>query len=165
MTGESIEKRRMRFSSMLRINRDKLDDEVSEHAESYHKVAELHVMAVADYDAIKQELEDASAEEDAEIRVGLMEESKRVTETAIRRKIREIPRIQQLSKELLDAKFQMDRCAVLKESFGQRSYMLRELTGLYISRRLNNTDAHSAKGDLQDFAETRIRSERARRVR
>lgn len=162
MTEETIEKRRMRYYSLLRINRDKIDDEVAGHAENYHKVAELHVLAVADYDAIKQELDDATAEEDAEIRAGLMEESKKVTETAIKQKIREIPRIQKLSRELLDAKFEMDRCAVLKESFAQRSYMLKELTGLYIARRLTS-DAHGVKGDLQDFAEKRVQSERVRR--
>lgn len=157
---ETVDEKLAKLRSLLRINRDRLDDEVSEHAEYYEKAAELHVLAVAEFDAIKQELDDVIAEESCAVRLS----EDKMTETAIKQLVKDKPKVQSLSRELLDAKLLVDRCAVLKESFGQRSYMMRELVGLYIARRLSS-NAHSAKEDLQSYSSGRVREERARDIR
>lgn len=157
---ETVDEKLSRLRSLLHINRDKLDDEVAEHAEHYERVAELHVLAVSEYDAIKQELDDVIAEESVAVR----QSEDKMTETAIKQLVKDKPKVQKLSRELLDAKLLVDKCSVLKESFGQRSYMMRELVGLYISRRLSS-NAHSAKEDLQSYSSGRVREERARDIR
>lgn len=154
-----------RYASYLRIDRDNLDDEVSRHAEYYEKVAEIHVLAIAAHDALSQDLDEAIVREDPKVRERLAEEGKKTpTETAVKNAIKDSPKIQKLAREVLSAKLRVDRAAVLKESFGQRSYMLKELVGLYISRRLS-TGAHTAREDLQDYAAKRSRAEITRSVR
>lgn len=150
-----------KYQALLRIDRDRIDDEVSAHAEHFEKVAEMHVLAIAEHDTIKQELEEAIAEADAVVRKSATE---KLTETAVKYAIKDSPQVQDLTRELLKAKSRVDRCAVLKESFSQRSYMLKELVGLYIARRLS-TNSHTAKGDLQEYAERRVESERSRQLR
>ena len=160
------------YRDQLAIDRVDLDECLIKQPELYYHVAEGHVQAAAERDAVKLELEEALAEEDEKLRRQLADEEAKaaadeedkpkkgrgrspggMTETAIKGKIAMLPKIQQLQRDFLDAKKEADRWYALKEGFTQRSYMMKELVNLMLSQLRDNAASsagNSARADLAD---------------
>lgn len=114
----------------LKIDQDALDEVVIQQPVLFDKVAEQYTLLISQRDEAKAEVEELYAELDGEIRAKAKE---KLTNPEIDAKIsrnttyrREEKRYQRLVSEAA-------RWATLRESFMQRSFMIRELCGLYSS--------------------------------
>lgn len=126
----------------LEIDRDGLDDCLVKQPELFYHVSEAYVIAVAERDEVKLKLDEAIAGLDQQIRRKAAEDDERITEATIQQRIKVAPLIQQLQREHLSVRQEADSWQALKEAFQQRSYMLRELVALHISR-LRERDSYS----------------------
>lgn len=139
------------LKSSLAIDEDALDDCLMEQPDLYYHVAEGFAMAVARRDQAKLQLEETTAELDGQYRQQALAAEEKLTEAALTRKLTATPRLQILERGLLDLKAEADRWQALKEAFQQRSFMLRELVQMMVSRLGNLSLERSvdhARGEL-----------------
>lgn len=129
-TLSSLERHRRK----LVIDKDRLDDCLIEQPEVYYHVAEAHSLAIAERDAVKLDIEVAEAEEGQKIRDEAAQREEKLTEGGLKEQLLLTPRIQKLRRERLDLETQISAWTALKEAFQQRSYMLRELVPMHLSR-------------------------------
>ena len=119
----------------LRIDRNDLDNCLQQQPEAYHHAAEAYILAVAQRDETKLILEELTAELETGVRKTASATGEKLTESAIQARLTGLPKIQTLTRKLLDAKLEADRWAALKESFQQRSHALRDLVALRLGER------------------------------
>jgi hypothetical protein len=134
--------------SKLSIDKDDLDNALVEQPDLYYHVADAYVTAVADRDAAKLDLEQATADLDKQFRGAAAAAEEKLTETSLQRKIATTPRIQNMEKDLLYLRADADRWQALKEAFQQRSFMLRELVAMYV-RRLGDLTIERGSNDAR----------------
>ena len=133
---------------MLEINKHGLDDELIKQPSLFFQVGEEYSIAVAERDACKEELATVDAELDGRIRAKLAqkrsgEKGDKVTEAMVKNGIQVHPSHAAAFDTYILAKTRADILQSLKDSFQQRSYMLRELASLYVS---SYYDESSVKG-------------------
>lgn len=119
----------------LRIDREDLDGCLIEQPDRYWRAAEAHVQARAELDGLKLRLDETVARLDRRIRERAEVEEKKVTEGSIDKEIKLHPDYCDLRRQMLDATARAELAQALKESYSQRSFMLRELVALQISER------------------------------
>lgn len=137
----------------LQIDRDDLDTGLVEQPDLYYHVAEAFVLAVAKRDEAKLDLEQATADLDKQFREAAAEADppEKLTEAAITRKLASAPRIQTLERGLLRLRVEADKWQALKESFQQRSFMLRELVAIFVRRMGDVSLEHGNVGARRDL--------------
>lgn len=153
-----------RYRKDLAIDKDHLDDCLSKQPELYYHVAEAHSQAVADRDALKVDIELAEAEEGRRIRDEAAQLDEKLTEASLREQLTLTPRLQRLRQERLELEALINSWLALKESYQQRSYMLRELVPMYLSRLSSGSvRAPGPRQQLADEIRDRAGEERTRR--
>jgi hypothetical protein len=151
----------------LSIDKDDLDTSLIEQPDLYYHVAECFSEAVADRDSAKLDLEQALAGLDEQLRQEAAAREEKVTEVLIQRRLATHPRIQELERSSLRLRAEVDKWQALKEAYQQRSFMLRELVQMLISRLSNvglERGVNSSRGSLRD-AVAESNHEAASRVR
>jgi hypothetical protein len=128
---------REEIRSKLRIDEEDFDRCLVEHSEYFEKAATEAVEAKARHAALKLELVELSAQLDQDIRAKNAREDIKMSETGLSNTIKLLPKVKDLTRRLYAAERDMDECIVLKESFQQRSYLLREINQRQIARMYN----------------------------
>lgn len=123
----------------LKINRHALDEEFEGQPSLFHKIGEAHANAVARRDYLKEQIDKVDADLYKKYRKKIEKSGDRATDTAIKMAISLDPRHQKAFNRYLNAKWKSDRILALKESFHSRSYMLRDLAGLYVANYFERT--------------------------
>jgi len=118
------------FRKYLLIDKLSLDDELAHQSELFFKVSEAYINAMDMRDNMKEGLATVDALLDGEIRA----KSEKITEAQVKSQIQVHVRHQNAFTAYLDAKTTADRLGALKEAFGQRAYMLKDLCALIVSR-------------------------------
>jgi len=129
-----IERFLHKYKGELRIDRDGLDDCVIRQPELFYHVAATLAVATAERDAVKLQLEEAEAHESHSIRRAAVQLEEKLTENSLKERLRMSSKLQALEQELLVAKADVEALAAMKEAFSQRSWMIRELVALHLSR-------------------------------
>lgn len=156
---------RSQFEKQIEIDRDGLDDCLIQHAELHHKVADAAALAVARRDWLKKRVEEVEAEEDNRIRATAERNEEKITEPFVKKQIAGSDKVSAANKEYLYAKLEADRWAALRDAgFEQRSYMLKLLVSMYLSR-LSGASVGTAYGDMAEVNRARAGAERNRRRR
>ena len=108
-------------------------------------------------------MENAVAEVDGELRSRAAKDQEKITEALLQQRIRLQSKVKDATKKFLDAKAEADRWAVLKESFQQRSFMMKELGERQVSQlySLGDRSTSSTRENLARMTQERI--ERTRR--
>jgi hypothetical protein len=117
------------FRKYLKIDKQALDDEVMQQPALFFEVSEAYVQAVAERDALKEEL----AVTDADLYQAVKGSNEKSTDTFIKSKVQAASDHQKAFTEWLEAKEYADRLGALKDAFFQRSEMLKALGRLYAS--------------------------------
>jgi hypothetical protein len=117
----------------LSIDRNALDDALIRQPQIYQEISEELTLAVSRKDQAAEGIKLAEAQADNAIRNDLMASGGKATEAAISSMVKLSDERQEAVNDHLLAKYEAERLSALKDSFHQRSYMLKELTGLYIS--------------------------------
>ena len=150
----------------LQIDEDDLDRCLVDHSTTFYHVAQNHAMAVGERDQIKLNLENARIELDAQLRKKMAEADEKITETALDKGVRGMPRIQKLTQEHLDASKKADEWQALLHGFQQRSFALGKLVDWKIAQMRHLGVEHGVKGAHRDLAEAnRAEAGRQRRIR
>lgn len=144
------------YRGYLRIDRDDLDTSLMEQPEMFHHVANAFVEASARRDEAKLELEELLAELDQSVRAKALQDDEKLTETALQNRLREMPRVQEAQRRCLATRKEADRWVALKESFQQRSFMLRELVHKLIAERHDLSAEAGAGQNQRDYRDTRV---------
>lgn len=152
-----------RFRKDLVIDQDDLDQCLVQQPELYWHVAEAHSKATAERDASKLDLEVAEAEEAQKIRDRAAQMEEKVTEGSIKEQLALSPRLQKLRKLQVEQKAAVDAWLALKESFSQRSFMLRELVPMYLSRLSSGSARANPRDALAEDTKRRLDDARAAR--
>ena len=128
----------------LFVNKNLLDDELTTQPEVYYRVAEAASRAAARRDSLKYDLELMVAEVDAKVRDELADEAeadqdskrkkrKNPTEIEIANLVKLAPKVEKAHRAYMDARLQAAEWEALTTAFGQRSYVLKDLTALYVA--------------------------------
>ena len=115
----------------LQINKDELDEVVLHHAGLYDEVAESHVRAVSNRDYLKDEMGKAHAEVANDIRAEASEKGEKITKDAVEAATILDKEYIAASEEYGQAKLEADLWGVMKDSFLQRSSMIKRLCDLH----------------------------------
>lgn len=115
----------------LVIDRNALDTMLVEQPSLFHRYADAHATAVSQRDYLKEQLAQLYAKLDARIRRD--NSGSRITEKFIESEIAIDPDYVAATDELLQAKQSALQMEAAKEAFGQRGWVLRDLTALYIA--------------------------------
>jgi hypothetical protein len=129
------------FKKYLRIDKQALDDEVMQQPELFFQVSEAYAQAVAERDAIKEELNAI----DAKLFANQRGSDPKATDTAIKSRVTIAQSHQLAFTEWLEAKEYADRLAALKDSFFQRSEMLKTLGRLHASNYFEQTSVRATQ--------------------
>ena len=120
------------YRSFLSIDKNDLDTCLMEQPEIYFKVADALVMAEAERDAVQLDFDELQAELDQDVRAKVAKEDKRLTDKAIEQKLRTLPKVQDLHRQLLAKKNEAKHWKALEKSFDQRADMLKTLVSLHL---------------------------------
>lgn len=147
------------LEQFLKINMSELDNDLIQQPELLRQVSEAYALAVSRRDAAKEELERVNAELYSTIRSQAEEEGRKITEKAIDSEITQSPEHQRAHREWLDRKLEADQWSALKDSFYQRSHMLRDLVSLFTSGYFSDPSAvpkseenHESPKEMMDKA-------------
>jgi hypothetical protein len=150
----------------LTIDPDDLDTCLTQQPDLFYHAADQQAQATSRRDEIKLNLDEATAEIDGRLRKQAVEHDEKITEALLQQRLRIQPRIKELMREFLEARVLADRWQALKESYSQRSFMLRELVQRQIAQ-LHHLSLErgvaSSKAALGDAAHERIANSRKER--
>jgi len=121
------------YQQKLAINKFQLDDDIETQAIYFYEIAEKTAQALAERDTLKATFAETEGMLYLEIKHECAENGTKTTETMLHNMVLEAPAYQQANLDLLEAKAYADKWLVLKESFIQRGFMLREMAGLYVA--------------------------------
>ena len=151
-SSESVESILEDLQPGLRIDEHALDDACQRQPELFQRVSDELTFAISRRDEAKIIVAEVEAAVDLEIR-NKGREREKLTDRGIAAMVRIDRRVQTASREHLRLAHEAARLASLKESFQQRSYMLKEMTKLYLA---------SYFGDITQTADTsQIKTARA----
>lgn len=146
----------------LEIDKSALDDEVIRQPSLFYMVCEQLVEASADRDAAKEHLATVDAELDAHFRAL----PTKTTDKGVLSQVQTSKKHQDAFDDWLAAKTHADKLQVLKDSFQQRSYMLRDLVSLYTANYYQDASIQPSKAqEASQYAANRVRIGNARAAR
>lgn len=135
----------------LAIDKMALDDEVVRQPSLFYEVSEAYAEATAERDAEKEQLALIDAELDSDARQG----KEKITEGQVKAYIAAAQDHINQHKHWLKAKKHADKVAALKDSFHQRSYMLRDLVTLHTSNYFEESSVRPTQNQDRDVYKTR----------
>lgn len=151
----------------IKIDEHDLDMECKNHAELFYKVAKELALTISRRDEIKKDLEVIESTVDAEIRLRASSLDKKPTETQIQSQKHLDARVIKTQKKLSELNLEVGQWAALKESFGQRSYMLGHMTELYVNSYRGEISAREPEQRMKshdaDIAKQEMRKQRSSR--
>ena len=153
------------LKARLAINKGGLDDEVSQQPTLYFEVSEAYVEAAAVRDACKEELTSIDASLDGEVRAALARSEDKVTEAMVKNSVQSHEKHQAAFDTYMEAKTKADLLAALKEAFGQRGYMLRDLAQLFMASYYEQSSMSNGSLDRAKYQKNRERLAEARGAR
>ncbi len=119
------------LKALLMINKNALDDELTKQPMLFYDIAEACVDASAERDTRKEELATVDAELDGKVRMMLAKREEKVTEAMVKNAVQTNAEHEAAFNAFMDAKIKADMFMAMKDAFGQRGYMLRDLATLH----------------------------------
>ena len=152
-----------KLKTLLAINKNALDEEISQQPMLFYDIAEACVEAMAERDTAKEALATVDAKLDGLVRSALDKSKEKVTEAMVKNSIQMHKEHMVAFEAYMRAKSDADLILALKEAFGQRGYMLRDLCQLYVSGLYEqNSVRETAATDRAAYKATRERLSVAR---
>lgn len=144
----------------LVISKFDLDSMCAMQPDVFFAVSEEYAKASSVRDLAKERI----AQIDAELSFEFRKESERLGEKVTEAKLQQLVTThvshQTVFQEWLDAKFQADVWGALKESFGQRVFMIKELCNLALANYYSNVEVKDTTAKSRDLTHTQIKNRR-----
>lgn len=154
------------LTKALKIDREDLDGAVSEQPELYYHVSLEAARAASRRDQAKDQLKVVEADLNQQVRKELLDAGEKVTEKGLEHMVTAHQDRADAVADLLNAAREAEEWQALKESFQQRSYMLRELAALTVHQLMSSGSISQSVGDLnhQQIVADMANSERRRKM-
>ncbi len=130
------------YQASLKIDRDNLDEELSNFPSAFYTVSDYYVDADRRAKRLEQRLEREKASISLTLRDVAAEEGIKKTETQFKQEVQLHPKIQTLMTKLSQAKKQVKRWDTLKEAMIQKSFSLKGLVSLAMHENFQNSTAN-----------------------
>ena len=131
------------FRKYLAIDKQALDDEIIQRSSLLFEVSEAYATAVAERDALKEQLAVTDAELDGKLRKA----NEKGTEALIKNQIQAHNDHRKAFAEWLEAKEHADKLGALKDAFKDRSHALGELADLYVANYFDTASVRQTPND------------------
>lgn len=115
----------------LQIDQDALDECIQTHSDLFQRVQKACILAESRRDLAKEQLELEEASADERIRSLAYQHDEKITEREVRSQIVLDGKVRAARNKLLQLSREANEWSALKESYRQRSYMLRSMVDLY----------------------------------
>lgn len=159
MTNEKYDE----LKSELEIKPYDLETELINQPQIYDEVCEKYAEAVAIRDYKKDCLNKVESELYDEYAEQLKEEGERVTEKAVSVRVSQDKKYRKAQKSLREAKLEVDKWGALKESFYQRSHMLRDLVNIFVTNFRMDSEVKNVEFSQKDYKKNRADKIREKR--
>jgi hypothetical protein len=154
------------LQAQLAIDKSVLDDEVIRQPVLFYAISEQLTDAIAERDGAKENLAAIDAILDGEWRKKLAKLHSKVTEKMVENHVLTDRRHEKAFDIWLDSKTHADKLSALKDAFGQRSYMLRDLVSLYSTNYYEESSVKPSRvQEASHYAANRQRMSNARAAR
>jgi len=147
----------------LLIDEHALNECLMQQPEIYYRVSKLHAIAISEKDAAKQNLAEIEAEADLEIRHRARVHEEKITEKEIEANKRMDKRVDKAITELQKLNHEVNLLQALKDAFNQRSFVLKDLTQLYIANYYSESSQDNAQKSMRNHRVGRSREQISRR--
>jgi hypothetical protein len=139
-------------SDILLINQNALDQELIQQAQTYFEIAEAYAEAASKRDSASEAIKTCDADLYFLLRQQYESGGTKVTESLLTQKVLSHPEHMKAHTFYNHSKLEADRLAALKDAFGQRAYMLRDLVQLYTTGYFTETSVTGKEGVASDIA-------------
>lgn len=150
------------YVEYLLIDKYNLDSGLVEQASVYHKIGNGYADAMSYRDQARAELDQVKAECDKFIRADAVLANERITEAQVTAKILEETQYQTANNEYLEWKMVTEKWSVLRDSFNQRAYALRDLCQLWMANYYADTAIAEARSGAVDRVASAARAAEAK---
>lgn len=145
----------------LQINLAAIENDLMKQPQLFDEVGELYATCVAHRDSMKAELDELDAQLGTNIRTEALQDGTKITETRIEELILTNPNHKQMMTDFINSKLIAEKAQALRDSFSQRSSMLRDLTTLQAGGLIGNP--FRSRQDKYDDAKSRLEVARINR--
>jgi hypothetical protein len=135
------------YGQGIAIDKDGLDENIMHQADLFYKVSETLALTISRRDEAKDNLKIVEAEVEDVVRQDAAEEEKKVTEAAIRNQVILHRDVRDATQLLAKLNREVGQLQALKEGYTQRSYMLKELVSLYLTRYYGDNPSQGRKAN------------------
>lgn len=156
---KDLEKLIAEFRDLLLIDKNRLDEHLQEQAEIFYRIADALAQAQSVRDKAKEDISITDAQLNLQFRKDLEEEGTKVTDAKINAMVQDDDEHHAAFNEYMDAKEQADKLSAMREAWMQRSYMLRELVGLFISGYFADQTLKGGSPEAREMKATADRAE------
>ena len=140
-----MDKQLLFYERSLRIDKEKLDDEVADLPGIFYAISDHYLEALKHSRRLQERMDRQAATLAAAFRSAAQEErgSRGVTETQIKQEVLLHPQYRKLKAKYTQAQYVQDRWSILKEAYIQKSFSLKGLVSLAVSEQFQSP--HSTK--------------------
>jgi translation elongation factor EF-Ts len=117
----------------LAIDRNALDEALLTQPDLFYRASKKLAELISQRDAAKQDISEAEAEADKDIRSEIEEAGTKITEKEVESRKRIHPEVSASIKTYLNLNLSVGQFTALVDAFKQRSYVLKSLSDLHIS--------------------------------
>ncbi len=138
-----------RLRKYLEIDKYELDREIQQQPSLFFEISEASVKAAARRDYLKEQLANVDAKLGTKHRRVIEKSGTRATEAVVNAAVNSDPEHAKASERYIKAREKAALYDSLKEAFQQRSYLLRDLSALYIAQyyeRASISDNNATRG-------------------
>ena len=146
------------FREYLKIDKDGLDEALSQQADLFFRVAEEYALAISEREEAKEGLNTVDADLGLKLRTGKKADEK-VTEGLIKDRVQKDPEHKVAFDTYAKKRRRAEQLAALKEAFQERGRMLRDLGNLYATGYFTITAAKGAASRVGREVLNRAREE------
>jgi hypothetical protein len=136
----------------LQIDEHALDEALQSQPDLFYRVSKQLAILTSRRDAAKQGVTLAEADAQARIRRERSKNDEKVTDKAVEADVRRDKEVERAQQEFLTLNSMVGQYGALKEAFQQRSYVLKDLCGLYVANYYaDNTGSNSPQMKMRDI--------------
>lgn len=138
------------LSDAVVIDKHNLDEAWVQQPDIFWRVCDQLARANNRRDKFKLERDRTIAQVEAEVRIEYERVSKRATDRAVTVEVEEDARVVDVRKEYQRLCFEAERWLHLKEAYQQRSYALKDLTGLHLANYYQTNTGSDRRAEAAD---------------
>lgn len=142
------------------VDKHALDDNLEEQPDLFYRVSKACAIANSQADIAKMNIDELTARLDGTYREDFAKAGEKVTDTAVKQAIANDPEIRQATTDWLEKREIAARWMALKDTYVQRSYVMKELVTLYTVGYFSDAVGGKARNQQSDARETQARSAR-----